>query len=482
MPGLPRSPNEKRRNLNEAQQWDRGILYDTEKIHLNILIWLFCSFMANAGDVSNNCLDGRASCLSQIKEAKSQNVLYSDEEVIEEDRFHLPEGDVCLLCDEQRTCPKRYEVVAPLGKGVYSNVYKCKVEDTNTTAALKISRSGKSYVTAAKRELQILKILRGQNGIVKYQDAFEYLGHVCIVMDLHGITLKTYLKERGPVPDADLLDIASQLFGAVSFMHLRNVIHTDIKPDNIVLVHDPSKAAEGDRLRIKLIDFASAIVDNQWHPPLAGTPEYRAPECDLHAGWSFPMDVWSVGCVLYELRSKKKLYKACVPCNIRFRMIEIITGKQIPEHVLRAAYKRRKRHADETLLRGEQGDVCLAPLSEEDGQDARARADVILSVLSDSQDFKDLFLRCIEPDPLQRMKAAAFREHAFFEPLGLAPDPEEACRQDDEDCPAEGSGPSTALGQLDGIFDAAKQYVAEVLDVTQVQQAVKNLRSMTRWL
>lgn len=132
------------------------------------------------------------------------------------------------------------------------------------------------------------------------------------------------------------------------------------------------------------------------------------------------MDVWSVGCVLYELRSKKKLYKACVPCNIRLRMIETITGKQIPEHVLRAAYKRRKRHADETLLRGEQGDVCLAPLSEEEGQDARARADVILSVLSDSQDFKDLFLRCIEPDPLQRMKAAAFREHAFFEPLGWA--------------------------------------------------------------
>jgi dual-specificity kinase len=52
---------------------------------------------------------------------------------------------------------------------------------------------------------------------------------------------------------------------------------------------------------IRVIDFGCAVFNYENHPPRVGTPPYRAPEIILHLGWSFPCDIWSIGCILMEM-------------------------------------------------------------------------------------------------------------------------------------------------------------------------------------
>jgi serine/threonine protein kinase len=105
-------------------------------------------------------------------------------------------------------------------------------------------------------------------------------------------------------------------------MHELRLIHTDLKPENILLVSSEyikvpsSKKSSQDEMHfkclpkssaIKLIDFGSTAFDNQEHNSIVSTRHYRAPEIILGLGWSFPCDIWSVGCILVELCSVRSL-------------------------------------------------------------------------------------------------------------------------------------------------------------------------------
>ena len=101
-------------------------------------------------------------------------------------------------------------------------------------------------------------------------------------------------------------------------IHDLRLIHTDLKPENILLedstdcevvtlpcLDRPDKTEEVRVPRctkIKLIDFGGATYDDDHHKSsVINTRQYRAPEVMLGAGWSFPADLWSVGCIVVEL-------------------------------------------------------------------------------------------------------------------------------------------------------------------------------------
>merc|ERR1719283_654796 len=94
-------------------------------------------------------------------------------------------------------------------------------------------------------------------------------------------------------------------------MHKINLTHTDLKPENILfvdsehdIIYDPKKKRDiriVKRPEIRLIDFGSATFDHEHHSTIVSTRHYRAPEVILELGWSQPCDVWSVGCILFEL-------------------------------------------------------------------------------------------------------------------------------------------------------------------------------------
>merc|ERR1712187_594311 len=100
-----------------------------------------------------------------------------------------------------------------------------------------------------------------------------------------------------------------QLLEAVSYMHELKLTHTDIKQENIMLnskewtlepIVNGSKRVPTSS-SIKLIDFGSTALENQYHSSVVSTRHYRAPEVVLGLGWSYPCDLWSVGCLLIEL-------------------------------------------------------------------------------------------------------------------------------------------------------------------------------------
>ena len=102
-------------------------------------------------------------------------------------------------------------------------------------------------------------------------------------------------------------EFARQIFEAVMFMDSLKLTHTDLKLENIWLVHEESYYDRGleyrlpTNLEIKIIDFGNSTFYGEEHSKIVGTREYRAPEVILELGWNTSSDLWSVGWILLEL-------------------------------------------------------------------------------------------------------------------------------------------------------------------------------------
>lgn len=160
----------------------------------------------------------------------------------------------------------------------------------------------------------------GRKLCVKMIDWFDYHGHICIMFEMLSRSVFDFMKFNNyqPYPFEHVKAIAHQLTLAVNFLHKNKLIHTDLKPENILFVNDAydieyqngnnnkidSKVKQYYVVRdptIKLIDFGSATFDYEHHSKVVSTRHYRAIEVILELGWSYPCDVWSIGCILFEL-------------------------------------------------------------------------------------------------------------------------------------------------------------------------------------
>ncbi|RYG52496.1 hypothetical protein EON66_09710 [archaeon] len=140
-------------------------------------------------------------------------------------------------------CARADEVVAETGKGTFGKVLLCTDTSTGTSVAIKVVRSIEKYTVAAETEASILEDVmeadrRGTSFIVRYHQSFKFKGHFCIVFELLGPSLFDYVKANGyrPMPLACVQAFADQLLTAVGFMHRMNLIHTDLKLENVLLV------------------------------------------------------------------------------------------------------------------------------------------------------------------------------------------------------------------------------------------------------
>lgn len=116
-----------------------------------------------------------------------------------------------------------------------------------------------------------------------------------------------------PYPIEHVRAITHQLTLAVNFLHRSKITHTDLKPENILFVDDAYDILYPDQNNrnkqhyvvknptIRLIDFGSATFEHEHHSTVVSTRHYRAIEVILELGWSYPCDVWSIGCILFEL-------------------------------------------------------------------------------------------------------------------------------------------------------------------------------------
>ncbi|KAK3008723.1 hypothetical protein RJ639_013126 [Escallonia herrerae] len=207
----------------------------------------------------------------------------------------------------------RYEIIAAHGKGVFSTVVRAKDLKAGSgdpeEVAIKIIRNNDTMYKAGLEELVILKKLVGadqedKRHCVRFLSSFKYRNHLCLVFESLHMNLREVLKKFGRNIGLKLTAVrtyAKQLF--IALKHLRNcgVLHSDIKPDNM-LVNDTKNV-------LKLCDFGNAMFagKNEVTPYLVSR-FYRAPEIILGLHYDHPMDIWSVGCCLFELYSGKVLF------------------------------------------------------------------------------------------------------------------------------------------------------------------------------
>ncbi|KAI0180213.1 kinase-like domain-containing protein [Hypoxylon sp. FL1284] len=245
------------------------------------------------------------------------------------------DGHYIVVPDAELT--PQYQMIKLLGQGTFGKVVQARDRRHNKLVAIKIIRAVQKYRDASRIELRVLQTLKlndekNRNRCIHLRDCFDFRGHICIVMDLLGSSVFDFLKNNNfvPFPNSQIQSFARQLFTSVAFLHDLNLIHTDLKPENILLCDSayqtftynrriPSSSAGVNRqatqrkvlldTEIRLIDFGSATFQDEYHSSVVSTRHYRAPEIILGLGWSFPCDIWSIGCILVEFFTGDALFQ-----------------------------------------------------------------------------------------------------------------------------------------------------------------------------
>ena len=195
----------------------------------------------------------------------------------------------------------RYEILKVLGKGSFGQVLKVYDHKTGEFAALKIIRNDKRFLYQAKREVKILEHLLREDtsntaNVVHIKNNFIFRGHMCIVFELMSLNLYELVKKnkfRG-MKVGVVRKFAYSIAIALSLVHRKQIIHGDLKPENVLL---KKYGLTG----IKLIDFGSSCYTEGKLMVYVQSRFYRAPEVILECRYDTAVDIWSFGCLVAEL-------------------------------------------------------------------------------------------------------------------------------------------------------------------------------------
>jgi tRNA A-37 threonylcarbamoyl transferase component Bud32 len=201
----------------------------------------------------------------------------------------------------------KYILDSVIGTGAIGIVFKASHKDLGRTVAIKVLnpryRDDPDLLAVFRTEARAASQLEHPNVARVYDYGQEPDGLVYIVMEyLSGYTLGSVLSARRKLTPARAVDVMIQVCAGLSAAHDRDIVHRDIKPDNIVLV--PAQDDEGRPVEIvKVCDFGIAALGTTRTDEgnAAGTPEYMAPEQTTGSRVSPSADVYACGCALYEM-------------------------------------------------------------------------------------------------------------------------------------------------------------------------------------
>ena len=195
----------------------------------------------------------------------------------------------------------QYKYISTLAKGSFGTVIKSLDLKTNKQVAVKIIsklNDAQEAINQLKKEVSVLK-KTNHNNIVKLYDFYETSSEIYIIMEyIKGGTLKTYMKKNN-LNENTTKKIIFYLLNAINYLHKLKIIHSDIKPENIMFEN------EEDISTLKLIDFGLSSFNNKENE-YCGTFLYMAPEILFNNKklLTNEIDIWSVGIIMYQLLNK----------------------------------------------------------------------------------------------------------------------------------------------------------------------------------
>jgi serine/threonine protein kinase len=219
---------------------------------------------------------------------------------------NLEENIEGLSWDDVNVMPRHtlYQIGDKLGDGTCANVYEATHPD-HGDVALKITR--KRYAFAGEQESSILLRLQGhENFLTVYDTWVNERGQYCMAMEPVCETLLSHM-ENQPMPYDDIYECVRQLASALDFLHrVCGIVHFDLKPENIGVVF------KGERVIYKIFDFGSSEFLSKVQKPsfqhdlatgaiVKTSAFYRAYEGFMSLPQSETVDIWALGCIIYEL-------------------------------------------------------------------------------------------------------------------------------------------------------------------------------------
>ena len=192
----------------------------------------------------------------------------------------------------------RYEVISKIGAGGMSDVYKAKDHVLGRFVAIKVLKPEFSedvgFVSKFHTEAQSAAGLEHPNIVNIYDVGSEDGLHYIVMEYIEGITLKTYIEKKGRLTFKEAVSIAIQVGRGIEAAHNKNIVHRDIKPQNIMI------STEG---KVKVMDFgiARAATSNTIHSDVLGSGHYSSPEQARNGFIDGKSDIYSLGIVMYEM-------------------------------------------------------------------------------------------------------------------------------------------------------------------------------------
>ena len=238
---------------------------------------------------------------------------------------------------------KNYQQVKELGKGGFGRAILAKRKSDNFLVCIKevrLSALGPKERDEAKREINVLKSL-SHPYIVKYIEDFQENGNLYIVMDYAdgGDLSQKIERQRGKLfTEKEIMRDFIQIALAIKYIHDRKILHRDLKGQNIFLMKDGT---------IKLGDFGIARVLEKTCDlckTQIGTPFYLSPEICQGKNYNSKTDIWSLGCILYELCTLKHAFEAG---NMNALLMNIVRNKYKP---IPATYSSDLRNLVDSML------------------------------------------------------------------------------------------------------------------------------------
>ncbi len=215
-----------------------------------------------------------------------------------------------------------FNLIKRIGEGAFGEVYLTKKEkDYNCYATKKIK---KAYVLQnnleryLNNEMRIIKSIKHEN-IIKFITLKETMNHYYMIFEFcNGGTLTKFMSDykaihNMPLEDSLVQSIFKQITAGIRYLHSKNILHRDLKPDNILL---DSKSIDNrsdlSNIEIKIIDFGFAryLKDDEIAMSTLGSPLHMDPrifkkmkkiEDFKFYGYKKDADIWSLGCILYEM-------------------------------------------------------------------------------------------------------------------------------------------------------------------------------------
>uniref|UniRef100_A0A671Y001 Protein kinase domain-containing protein n=1 Tax=Sparus aurata TaxID=8175 RepID=A0A671Y001_SPAAU len=257
------------------------------------------------------------------------NTNNSEEDIIEPSRtFQIQKNDVLVSNSTS------YLVMDFIAEGCFGKVAKCLDLTTNKSVAVKIHTGNDEFVIQC--EIEMLEAIRTldpeKNNITRFLESFRFNNLSCLAFEMLDRSLFDLMIEGNMMPMRlnEIRPVIHQLLVAFDALKGINMVHTDLKPDNIMLVNQKDQP-----YRVKLIDFGLARpVRELVIGDIVQATGYRAPEVMLGLRLSEAIDMWGVGCVMAFLCFGRFLYLE----QCEYEMMKFMVQVQgLPEdHMLRA--------------------------------------------------------------------------------------------------------------------------------------------------